>query len=118
MRHFMYGATRAESEDGLLRSLRQQFGAERTATMQNSLRLSIHPRTVGGGFGLPVPAQVAEALSALFEEMVREIATPDLASAKRGILKRKWKAVLSGLSIGRLTRGNFQQVQRIVDALT
>lgn len=104
MRHFMYGATRAESEDGLIRSLRQQFGAERTATMQNALRFSVRV----------VPAQVAEALAALFEEMVRDIATPDLAAAKRGILKRKWTAVLS---IGGQCRGPFERVQKMVDAL-
>lgn len=115
MHGFLRHTTRAETADGLLRSLRQQFGAERTAAIQNSLRLSLcHGEKPGVDFPMP---EVIEALMALFETMMREIAAHDLPNDKRGILRRKWKAVLS---IGGLAHGgpDFQRVRGLVDELT
>ncbi|EOD25535.1 hypothetical protein EMIHUDRAFT_237527 [Emiliania huxleyi CCMP1516] len=113
LRGLLRDATRTESADGLLRLLRQQFGAERTASMQISLRNVISgARSPGDDFPLP---GVVPALATSFEEMVREVATHDLEHDKRGILRRKWRAVLSGLHA---FRHGFSRVQQLVDELT
>ena len=69
-------------------------------------------RSPGDDFPLP---GVVPALATSFEEMMREVATHDLEHDKRGILRRKWRAVLSGLHA---FRHGFSRVQQLVDELT
>ena len=112
LRDLLRDATRTESADGLLRLLRQQFGAERTASMQISLRNVISGARSPGD---DCRGRLSRALATSFEEMMREVATHDLEHDKRGILRRKWRAVLSGLHA---FRHGFSRVQQLVDELT
>jgi len=96
---FLRVSTRAETADGLLRSLRQHFGADRTAAMRMDLELSCCRATATPGVNFYLP-ELFPPIIALFEEMFREVATHDLENDKRGILRRKWTNVTAGWDRG------------------
>ena len=112
---FLRSTVLTEPAGGLLRAIRQQFGAERTVALQ--LLLSCAARgapykppsrhdhryrspgsSTGPGVGYHTPGLFL-ALMEIFQEMVSEVAGHDLTTDARGIVQRKWTAILSFGSI-------------------
>ena len=131
---FLRRSIAVEPAEGLLRAIRRQFGAQRTSSLQVLLREVFFrvterhlPRERTGkftgcvpGIGYYVPG-LFMALMAYFEEMVREIVQLDMTDETRGIVKRKWVAILSCVGAHNRNKSTpagaeLGRLRRVVDA--